>query len=70
MPDYKAMYLSLFHATEQAIDTLIAAQRECEELYLNAPDEVLTLLSQEPEEPSLSGCCHKNSRCAMQRLFL
>ncbi len=52
MPDYKAMYLSLFHATEQAIDTLIAAQRECEELYLNAPDEVLTLLSQEPEEPS------------------
>ncbi|MEI3141119.1 MAG: hypothetical protein V8S34_05905 [Lawsonibacter sp.] len=51
MPDYKAMYLSLFHATEQAIDTLIAAQRECEELYLNAPDEALTLL-QEPEEPS------------------
>ena len=52
MPDYKARYLSLFHATEQAIDTLIAAQRECEELYLNAPDEALTLLPQEPEEPS------------------
>ena len=52
MPDYKEMYLALFHATEQAIDTLIAAQRECEELYLNAPDEVLTLLPQGPEEPS------------------
>ena len=52
MPDYKAMYLSLFQATEQGIDRLIAAQRECEELYLTAPDEVLTLRPQEPEEPS------------------
>lgn len=27
------MYLKLFHATEDAINRLIAAQRECEELY-------------------------------------
>lgn len=52
MPDYKAMYLALFHATEQAIDTLIAAQRECEELYLSAPDETLTLLPHESEDSS------------------
>ena len=70
MPDYKAMYLTLFHATEQAIDTLIAAQRECEALYLNAPDAVLTLLSQAPDGPSWSACCHQTSPCSMQRLFL
>ena len=34
MPDYKELYFSLFRATEQAIQTLIAAQRECEEQYL------------------------------------
>lgn len=33
MPDYKEMYLKLFRASEQAISTLIAAQRECEEMY-------------------------------------
>lgn len=37
MPDYKEMYLTLFRATEQAINTLIAAQQQCEELYMNAP---------------------------------
>lgn len=39
MPDYKELYLKLFRATEAAIDLLIAAQRECEELYLSAPEE-------------------------------
>ncbi len=34
MPDYKKMYLTLFHAVEDAIRTLIAAQRICEELYV------------------------------------
>lgn len=34
MPDYEALYHRLFHATEDAINALIAAQRECEELYL------------------------------------
>lgn len=37
MPDYKAMYLSLFHATEQAIDTLIAAQREMRGIVSECP---------------------------------
>lgn len=35
MPDYKEMYLKLFRATEKAINELINAQQECEELYLN-----------------------------------
>lgn len=44
MPDYREMYLTLFRATEQAIHTLIEAQRACEELYLKAPPEPLTIL--------------------------
>ena len=32
--DYKELYLNLFRATEQAINTLIEAQQRCEERYL------------------------------------
>ena len=46
MPDYKEMYLTLFRATEQAANTLIAAQRSCEELYLSGRDGEVTLLLQ------------------------
>jgi len=38
MPDYQEMYQKLFRATEQAINTLITAQRECEEIYINSPE--------------------------------
>ena len=38
-PDYKEMYLTLFRASEEALDILIAAQRKCEELYLAASGE-------------------------------
>lgn len=44
MPDYKKMYLTLFKASEAAISLLIAAQRECEELYITAAEPELTLL--------------------------
>lgn len=37
--DYKELYLKLFRASEEAIRLLIAAQRECEELYLAAGEE-------------------------------
>ncbi len=39
MPDYKVLYHTLLHATEDALNLLIAAQRECEERYLAAEDE-------------------------------
>lgn len=45
MPDYKEMYLKLFRASEQAISTLIQAQRECEELYISQPEADLKVLS-------------------------
>jgi len=39
MPDYKEMYLKMVRATEAAMDCLIAAQRECEEMYIQAEAE-------------------------------
>ena len=33
MPDYKKMYLELMHATEDAINLLIAAQQRAEDIY-------------------------------------
>ena len=46
MVDYKKMYLTLFNATEDAINALenvrqalINAQRDCEELYVSAPEQ-------------------------------
>lgn len=38
MPDYKEMYLNLVRASEEAINTLIRAQRECEEMFINCLD--------------------------------
>lgn len=35
MPNYKELYLKLFNATEQTINSLIAAQQECEDIYVN-----------------------------------
>ena len=35
MPNYKEMYLKMVRASERAINILIEAQRECEELYLS-----------------------------------
>ncbi|WP_369283073.1 hypothetical protein [Oscillibacter sp. GMB15532] len=45
MPDYKEMYLKLFRASEQAINTLIQAQQECEELYISQPEPDLKVVS-------------------------
>ena len=36
MSVYKEMYLHMMRATEDAVNILIAAQRECEEMYLQA----------------------------------
>lgn len=46
MPDYREMYLALFRATEQAVDTLIQAQQKCEELYVEQGQVDLKVFSQ------------------------
>ena len=46
MPDYRAMYLELMGSLEDAIDTLISAQKRCEELYMQADDkEVVSIVA-------------------------
>ena len=45
MPDYKEMYLKLFRASEEAVNVLIAAQRECEELYISSPEPELKVIT-------------------------
>ena len=37
--DYKEMYLKMVRATEEALNILIKAQQECEELYLQEEDQ-------------------------------
>lgn len=44
MPGYKEMYVKLFRASEDAVNPLIAAQRECEELYVSAPEPELKIV--------------------------
>lgn len=34
MPDYKKLYLKQFRANEKAVQILIDAQRECEDLFM------------------------------------
>ena len=38
-PDYKEMYFKMVRASENAINILIEAQRECEALYISAGEE-------------------------------
>lgn len=47
MPDYKKMYLALFKASEEAVNLLITAQRECEELYMASEAPKIILLPTE-----------------------
>ena len=51
MPDYKEMYLTLFRATEKAINQLIAAQQACEELYLQEEPPALIILPKTDQPP-------------------
>ncbi len=43
------MYLKMFRAAEQAVNVLIAAQRECEELYLSDPPQDFKMLPLTPK---------------------
>lgn len=44
MPDYKEIYLKLFRASEKAVNLLIAAQQEYEEIYLSSPEPELKIV--------------------------
>jgi len=51
MANYREMYYKLFRATEKAINTLISAQQECEEMYLSSTNgEIIKLTPKDSEE--------------------
>lgn len=50
MADYKEMYRKLVQASEAAINILVDAQRECEEMYIASPEAKLTILPKETEK--------------------
>lgn len=43
LADYKKMYHTMFRASEEAINLLIAAQLECERLYLAGEEPTLQM---------------------------
>lgn len=50
MPDYKELYFKMFRASEDAIDILVAAQRECEELFISSPESGVTIVALPTED--------------------
>ena len=50
MEDYKSMYLSLFNAVTDAINILIDAQREVENIYIESCDEIKASLLNLPHK--------------------
>ena len=57
MPNYKEMYLKMARASEKALRQmeaaaagLIAAQRECEEMYISQPEPELKVIEPTPGE--------------------
>ena len=50
MPDWKEMYLHLFRETERATNIQIEAQRQCEEMYIDAPEHKLRVLPKQDED--------------------
>lgn len=41
------MYLTMFQASEDAINLLIRAQQECEEMYMSSPEPEIKVLETE-----------------------
>ena len=53
--NYKELYLKMVRASERAINILVEAQQECEELYLSADGD-----ESEVKSPSLSTVLSEN----------
>ena len=52
MADYQAMYLKLFRSVTTAIEELEQAQRNCEELFVSSPENVLNFPMENESETS------------------
>lgn len=54
MPDYKEMYFKMFRASEKALNIIIHAQRECEELYSANPSPEISIVPFSAENQEIS----------------
>ncbi len=55
LPDYKEMYLTMFRASEAAMNILMEAQRKCEEMYISEeefPADFLKVIKMKRNEDS------------------
>lgn len=55
MPDYKKMYFKLFRASARAANILIAAQKECEALYIADSEPVLEVFEAPGQDNKSAG---------------
>ena len=46
------MYLTMFQASEDAINLLVKAQQECEEIYMSSPEPEIKVLETEKDRPA------------------
>ena len=44
MADYHEMYLNMARANAKAVNILIQAQQECDEMYMSSPDPEIKVL--------------------------
>ncbi len=51
MADYREMYLTMARANERAVNILIQAQQECEELYMSSPEADIKVLPKNRPAP-------------------
>lgn len=71
MPDWKEMYLHMFRATERSINIQIDAQKQCEEMYIRAPEQELRVLSkQDKDDPRVYVTSTPDYRGMYQHLYL
>ena len=58
MADYKSMYTRLFNAMTSAITVLQQAQQETENLFIEAPDPVVTIIH-DSKKPTDTGVANE-----------
>ncbi len=61
MPNYKEMYLKMVRATETALNLLINAQQECEELYISTPNSEEDIVEDYTDKENFPSDYNKNN---------
>jgi len=62
MPDYAAMYKTLFNSQSKAIEILQKAQQTTEEMYISAPDPDIRLFDTSKQAGDSKGADSKDKK--------